>query len=66
MGVDLKAAGQISLGRLNRDAVGEDPAPAQRVDHVVGSDVAAIRVHRVAGAAIDLGGLELGVILGGE
>jgi hypothetical protein len=58
--VDLQAAGEQRLGRLDRAARVEDPAPAERVDDERGGHVAAVGVDRVARPAVDLGDLEAG------
>ena len=48
-------------GRLEAAVAGQHPPPAQRVHDQRRGQVAAVGVHRVAGAAVDLGGLELAV-----
>jgi hypothetical protein len=58
--VDLQPAAERGVRRLEVVAGGEDPAPAERVDDQRRAQVAAVGVHGVAGAALDLGDLKVG------
>ena len=61
VGVDLQPARQRRVRRLVARVGGQVAAPAQRVHDQRRGQVAAVGVDRVAGAAVDLGGLERAV-----
>ena len=57
--MDLQAAREARVGRLDVRALAEDPPPAEAVDDQRRRDVAAVGVDGEVGAAVDLRGLEL-------
>ena len=61
MRVDLQAAREARLGRLDALVVVEHAAPAERVDDERGAQIAAVGVDDVARPPVDLRGLEPGV-----